>query len=351
MAGWLSAYVGAGSIQIKPDSASGTARRLGANRHPITLSATTIPTRAARSVRTNHASTFAIPVFTVAPSRFLKPALGGASISRVLMWFQADLRVEDNEALNAAATAAKTLGGALVPIYSARDQSRAGAAQELRSLLQHAGSDLVTLSASGADLGERLVEIAHELRLEAVYYNRAGLADDEREQSAVLDALQNAGIQTRMFWGNSLCGTPTRSDLCPSALAEHVSDPNVVGALRSPESRLPALSSAARNFSDSAVDALLAPKIGSGTSAGLKLLAELDGTEQALSVGRSGSDVAIKFRSALNSGALSLRMCFKRVCELTQDKPRGYLFTELVFRSYMCSVLNKQAARAVAPVC
>jgi len=347
------AFVGAGAGLARGDSVA--ARGLGSHAHPMCFATVAPAAQPVQARAQSAAATLVTPAAAAAPTRFARPALAGASVSRVLMWFQADLRVEDNDALAAAAAAARAPGGALVPVYSARMAMRTGAAQELRASLQRAGSDVVAVANTGAQqLGERLLEIARELQLQAVFYNRAALPDDAREQRVVLSVLERAGIQARAYWGNALCEPPPteQQQLCASALAKYVAAPRAVRAPRAAEKRLPALSNAARQMADAASDAALTPKTGCGASVGARLLQELTARDQALRVtvaGAGGADVALKFKAALDSGAISLRACYARVCELLENKPRGYLFSELVFRSYACCILQRSAARSAAP--
>jgi len=127
-----------------------------------------------------------------------------------IVWFRQDLRVEDNPALAAAAAGNE----AVVPLFILpSDQDNAWAPSETslrrqRESLAHLAYDLEAL---GAGLVVRrgepqrvLGELARELPVKAVYWNRRYEPHERTREDAVRDQLRGAGVESRAFDGNLL---------------------------------------------------------------------------------------------------------------------------------------------------
>lgn len=135
--------------------------------------------------------------------------------SPILLWFRKDLRLDDNHALQAAATS----GRPIIPVYirepAAKECGPLGGAQEwwlhhsldgLQKGLGALGSKLVLRQGDAQAVLERLLA---ETEAEAVVWNRrydpAGIAVD----TEVKKALRNNGIEANSFAGQ-LLHEPTR---------------------------------------------------------------------------------------------------------------------------------------------
>jgi len=265
------------------------------------------------------------------------------------MWFQSDLRVQDNEALNEAVKGSKNPNGCLINLYAAAANTKHlhhAAASEVRANLMNMGSDLVVLAKRNAkDLAQKMIEMCREFQIQAVYLNYSILADDVEEQNVVIQALEEASIQVVGFWGNSLCANHAVKEVSLKEVSRYVSDSTNVAKPGQAPRKIKALPENAAKFSDWN----LAPVMGKGTSFAISELNKMDAKSQALNVSRAhGEDYVWKLKAALNCGALSLRMAYAKIVEIMNGEARGYLFSELAFRSYMCALANKN--RKAAPV-
>jgi deoxyribodipyrimidine photolyase len=132
---------------------------------------------------------------------FKRPWFFGGAPRRILVWFFADLRVEDNEALIKAAQNGAVPGGLVLPLVALHKEIPRSAIVELKTELQRRGSDLCVLPKFCTD---SILEICHKYGIEAIYYNYAELPDQMQLQNDVITDLENRGVQVKGFWSNTL---------------------------------------------------------------------------------------------------------------------------------------------------
>lgn len=372
----------------RPSGAAGTAASLTAAPRPFIASSMPVPVSGPR------AQAAATPQRAVdTPSA--QPAARGAEPSRILLWFRTDLRVTDNPALFAAARAARQPGGALVPLFVTPGAVGVEAlAAEVKEGLKALGSELIVMdgnssgelcrnggnfndgSSSGGvgkvGMVEILLEVCDRLRLSAVYFNRAGGGgargggcdvSTAREEARMMSALEEAGLQVRAFWGNSLV-QPSDAHLVDegrapagkkqSGKARRVAlravqkdvlarSGDVVKFAGPPES-LPAVPAAAMGLT--AHPAAQVQVRAAGTSAALALLARMDHRRETLLLAPD-ADLAVSLKTHLDYGSVSPRMVAACVADKL-GKLRGKTFSEVVWRTYVALVAHR-AAGVAAP--
>ncbi|XP_026658991.2 blue-light photoreceptor PHR2-like [Phoenix dactylifera] len=132
-----------------------------------------------------------------------------------VVWFRADLRVHDNEALNAASNDSLSL----LPVYlfDPRDYGKSSSGFDKTGpyratfLLQSVADLRRSLRARGSDLVVRigrpetvLVEFARAVGADAVYAHREASHDEVRAEERVAKAMEEEGVEVKYFWGSTL---------------------------------------------------------------------------------------------------------------------------------------------------
>lgn len=284
------------------------------------------------------------PTQTPAPS----PPAASRGPCRIALWLHADLRVEDNAALVAAVEAvAASPGGALVPIMlempgtaasPAATALRADAARELRAALEARGSGLVSLR-GGPDAFLRVCE---NLKLDAVYYNRAVLSTDVVAQDRLAKRAIDAGLHVRAFWGNVL-DEPTDADLAKESRttlnavykrATHADRSAIIPQAAPKE--LPHLPPAAANMDMRAVGTAL---VGKGTSAAKAVLKTMTKRSERV-VGAGAPDLVFQIKHHLDAGTISPKVVAAHIKSVV-GKYAGVTFGELVWRDYLSMAVHR----------
>ncbi|URD84966.1 FAD binding domain of DNA photolyase [Musa troglodytarum] len=156
----------------------------------------------------------------LSPSPFLRrrhshPAAGAASRRCSLVWFRADLRLHDHEALSAAN--ADSLSLLPVFLFDPRDFGRSpsgfdrtgpyrarfiiDSVAELRRELRRRGSDLVVRIGRPEVV---LPELARAAGADAVYAHREVSHDETRVEERIAKAMEAEGVEVKYFWGSTL---------------------------------------------------------------------------------------------------------------------------------------------------
>lgn len=273
--------------------------------------------------------------------------------SRIAVWFLADLRVEDNAALCAAADAAVAAGptGALIPVVASGSSVTASTAADARAQLEKLGSGLIAVN-TPADI----VSLCQQLKLDAVYYNRAVRAEDVEVQARVERELRNANVQVQAFWSNVLC-EPRDNDLTRESTVglahlynRIVSNPSAVKEPIAAPTGLPKLPSAAVSLDVGILSKVCAgvDNASSRASAAFRILNDRC-TKRAergfVAVGRP--DLSVLLKSYLDQGILSPRMVARHIKKVVGSLS-GITFGELVWRDYMSIASYRAAGSTVA---
>ncbi|KAA8494999.1 Blue-light photoreceptor PHR2 [Porphyridium purpureum] len=283
--------------------------------------------------------------------RMRAPAAVPSGVNRVLVWFQADLRVQDNEALNEAVNRCAVPGGAFVPVYASSNHTtdRLNAAQELKSEMQKAGSDLIAVhSSSAADTANALLELVSAEHLQAVFLNFATSDRDADEQQRVISSLEEAGVQAFGFWSNALCDvsrieTAENEQLSLIALRKETAEANAIAKPIEAKRAMPKLPTPVYDYNTLELAAIH----GRGTSRALAQLQSLDKESQTLNVrGLKGADLVLALKGALDCGSLSAKMVHSHIVTV-MGEARGYLFNEIAFRTFTCGILRSKMASSV----
>ncbi len=120
-----------------------------------------------------------------------------------IVWFRQDLRLRDNPALSAAAQA-----GAIIPLYILDDSGRWPPGGAGRWWLHHSlkalQASLGGLVVARGDARTLLPDFVRHSGASAVYWNRCFEPDAIARDTAIKDALQQAGIEAHSFKGNVL---------------------------------------------------------------------------------------------------------------------------------------------------
>ncbi|XP_008789855.4 blue-light photoreceptor PHR2 [Phoenix dactylifera] len=143
------------------------------------------------------------------------PSHSAAGRRCTVVWFRADLRVHDNEAL----TAATNDSLSLLPVYlfDPRDYGKSSSGFDktgpyratfllqsvanLRRSLRERGSDLVVRVGRAETV---LVELARAVGADAVYAHREVSHDEVRAEERVTKAMEEEGMEVKYFWGSTL---------------------------------------------------------------------------------------------------------------------------------------------------
>ncbi|CAD5192564.1 blue-light photoreceptor PHR2-like [Musa acuminata AAA Group] len=156
----------------------------------------------------------------LSPSSFLRrrhsdPAAGATARRCSLVWFRADLRLHDHEALSAAN--ADSLSLLPVFLFDPRDFGRSptgfdrtgpyrarfiiDSVAELRRGLRRRGSDLVVRIGRPEVV---LPELARAAGADAVYAHREVSHDEARVEERIAKAMEAEGVEVKYFWGSTL---------------------------------------------------------------------------------------------------------------------------------------------------
>ena len=134
-------------------------------------------------------------------------------MKKCIVWLRNDLRLQDNLALNAAAS----LGYEIIPIYILEEGNQASnigeasqwwlhhALVDLSQQIKQAGGKLVLLKQSKqGDLLEQLENLIEQYQAEAVYWNRRYEPESIKIDTLVKEKLKLSGIEVTSFVGNIL---------------------------------------------------------------------------------------------------------------------------------------------------
>lgn len=152
---------------------------------------------------------------TLGPHRPLDPS-GAAGLRRAsIVWFRSDLRVHDNECLNAAHN--ESMSVLNVYCFDPRDygKSRSGfdktgpfrasfvleSVSDLRRSLRDRGSDLVVRVGRPEEV---LPEMAKAVGAEAVYAHREASREEVKSEERIEAAMKEEGVELKHFWGSTL---------------------------------------------------------------------------------------------------------------------------------------------------
>ncbi|URE05285.1 FAD binding domain of DNA photolyase [Musa troglodytarum] len=143
------------------------------------------------------------------------PSAGAAARRCSIVWFRADLRLHDHEALSAAN--ADSLSLLPVFLFDPRDFGRSPAGfdrtgpcrarflvdsvSDLRAGLRRRGSDLVVRVGRPEVV---LPELARAAGADAVYAHREVSHDEARAEERVAEAMEAEGVEVKYFWGSTL---------------------------------------------------------------------------------------------------------------------------------------------------
>ncbi|OWM63559.1 blue-light photoreceptor PHR2-like isoform X2 [Punica granatum] len=141
---------------------------------------------------------------------------GGAALRRAsIVWFRSDLRLSDNECLNAANDESMSV----LPVYcfDPRDYGRSssgfdktgpyrakfllGCVANLRDNLRARGSDLIVRFGRPEEV---LVEMAKAIGADALYAHREVSTDEVEAEERIEAAMKDEGVEVKYFWGGSL---------------------------------------------------------------------------------------------------------------------------------------------------
>ncbi|XP_031100116.1 blue-light photoreceptor PHR2-like [Ipomoea triloba] len=149
------------------------------------------------------------------PLRPSDPSNAAALRRASIVWFRNDLRVHDNECLNAANNESMSV----LPVYcfDPRDYGKSSSGfdktgpyraafviesvTDLRKSLQARGSDLVVRVGKPETV---LVELAKAVGAEAVYAHREISHDEIKSEDKMETVMKNEGIDVKFFWGSTL---------------------------------------------------------------------------------------------------------------------------------------------------
>ncbi|XP_072996834.1 blue-light photoreceptor PHR2 [Typha latifolia] len=147
--------------------------------------------------------------------RFAAPSHPAAFRRCAVVWFRADLRVHDNEAL--AAASAESLSLLPVYLFDPRDYGKSSSGFDKTGpfraafLLDSVANLRQGLKARGSDLVVRigrpetvLPELARSVGADAVYAHREVSHDEVRAEERVEKAMEKEGVEVKYFWGSTL---------------------------------------------------------------------------------------------------------------------------------------------------
>ncbi|PXF49032.1 Deoxyribodipyrimidine photo-lyase [Gracilariopsis chorda] len=264
-----------------------------------------------------------------------------AKPSRILLWLQSDLRISDNAALVQAAQHASVPGGALIPLrFHTVDPIANSIASELAAHLSSLGSTLLNVLGNPEAL---LPEICNKLHLHAVYYNRHPRPDISCTlHKRVTTALQNAGIHVEHFDSSTLPTTQSfNASKSPSlqTVAAAIDNKGATTHTAAPD-RLPHLPPAAATIKQ----VQLPPNRGAGTSAAMKLLAQMTKREENNFSRNARCELVFRLKPHLDYGSVSPRMVAATVFNVMKSLT-GRTYEELVWRTFLGVKANAIATR------
>ncbi|KAG6488758.1 hypothetical protein ZIOFF_050007 [Zingiber officinale] len=147
--------------------------------------------------------------------RTADPLVAAGSRRCAIVWFRADLRLHDHEALSAAN--ADSLSFLPVFLFDPRDFGRSAdgfdrtghrrarflldSVADLRAGLRRRGSDLVVRVGCPEVV---LPELARAVGADAVYAHREVSRDEVRAEERVGKAMEDEGVEVKYFWGSTL---------------------------------------------------------------------------------------------------------------------------------------------------
>lgn len=180
----------------------------------LSLSASTVSPSRISFKSTVSANPLQSPL-TLGPHRPLDPS-GAAGLRRAsIVWFRSDLRVHDNECLNAAHN--ESMSVLNVYCFDPRDYGKSSSGfdktgpyrasfllesvSDLRRSLRDRGSDLVVRVGRPEEV---LAEMAKAVGAEAVYAHREVSRDDVKSEEKIEAAMKEEGVEVKYFWGSTL---------------------------------------------------------------------------------------------------------------------------------------------------
>ncbi|GMN37977.1 hypothetical protein TIFTF001_007248 [Ficus carica] len=152
---------------------------------------------------------------SLGPRRPMEPSGAAAARRASILWFRNDLRVHDNECLNAAHNESMSV----LPVYcfDPRDYGKSSSGfdktgpyratfliesvADLRRSLQARGSDLVVRVGKPETV---LVELAKEIGADAVFAHREVSHDEARAEEGIEAAMKEENVEVKYFWGSTL---------------------------------------------------------------------------------------------------------------------------------------------------
>ncbi|KAJ8908433.1 hypothetical protein NDN08_005142 [Rhodosorus marinus] len=263
----------------------------------------------------------------VSLGRFGAPNAAGGKPKRVLMWFHTDLRLDDNEALTKAIDGSRGPQGAFLPVFVLEKNTSKTALQgaaELRSRMQKLGSELLVVRGIASEV---LPALCRKYRMDAVYYNRSVTATSVSSEKTLQKALMKSSVSLEGFWSNALFN-PERQQ--KHSIGEYSSivakKATSEGVFRAP-SKMPALPR------DVELTNELEASFGRGAHAAQKALEKL---------GKGPckqQKMVVELREHIACGTISPRALLEQARK-QNGNTRGRLAQEMVWRTYMCSVVN-----------
>ncbi|KAL6515970.1 1,3-beta-glucanosyltransferase [Orobanche gracilis] len=152
---------------------------------------------------------------TLNPLRPSNPSGAGALRRAAVVWFRNDLRIHDNECLNAANNDSLSV----LPVYcfDPRDYGKSSSGfdktgpyratfliesvSDLRKNLQSRGSDLVVRIGKPEDV---LSEVVKSVGADAVYMHREVSHDEVKAEEKIEEVMNNEGVEVNYYWGSTL---------------------------------------------------------------------------------------------------------------------------------------------------
>ncbi|KAL6500311.1 1,3-beta-glucanosyltransferase [Orobanche hederae] len=153
---------------------------------------------------------------TLNPLRPSNPSSGAGALRRAaVVWFRNDLRIHDNECLNAANNDSLSV----LPVYcfDPRDYGKSSSGfdktgpyratfliesvSDLRKNLQSRGSDLVVRIGKPEDV---LSDVVKSVGADAVYMHREVSHDEVKAEEKIEEVMNNEGVEVKYYWGSTL---------------------------------------------------------------------------------------------------------------------------------------------------
>mmetsp|Transcript_9281 Transcript_9281/g.27938 ORF Transcript_9281/g.27938 Transcript_9281/m.27938 type:complete len:329 (+) Transcript_9281:181-1167(+) len=289
-------------------------------------------TRVEQSLSTGYAPRTLVENERSTTGGFRAPYHAGGKPKRVLMWFHTDLRLEDNEALIKAMEASKGPGGAFLPVFVITEKTNRvtmAALAELLSEVRRLGSDMLIRRGSAQEI---IPELCRKHRIESVYYNRSSGREHADTERNLHKALKSSSTGMEGFWSNSLLdpSTVTKHSIMHYS-AEAASKNSQQKVFKKPTSMPPIIN-------DEELAEALHPKVGGGSVAAHKILAKVakntDGQQSTV----------LLLKDHLDCGSVSPKV----IIQLGKEQGvslKGRISQEVVWRSYMCTVVQGATER------